>query len=622
MLPMFLRPIALVSLLSLATAIAQEIPRSGSLGIDAFVVTTASGTSALYASVPLGQFMTWPLPAPPSRWMHRRRHMAGLETEIAVDRTNAPCLVIPTGDQATNGGVSFFDFRGAPLASDLPATAPSAYDALLLTAHDYALVAADDGTGNTAVDLYDYSVPGAVPVRSSLTIPGIPAAGATRMVATANESHVIVATAAGVQILAVGAMPVPLSPVAFLSTGSRSPAGNVALFLRGTAPHAAVITSDFGPNNRPLDAQILSFDLAGNAVTTPVGNVPNTNPPKAYVPAAGFHDPGVVQVAGIAYIAFLLREKDPGTFFTKPAGVGVIGFGVPNEPTFAIPTTTAAAGEPFEELAVFGTRIAFMTGGDPFWWPAPAGGSERLNILYTPLDPVGVGTTGGVIGSAGPLGGRIGTEVTDRPLWSRDGRQLFVTSSNYPGAPNPGLAGSEVLAVPAARALNEVQDHCQTLIPLGDQVSERAYGLPTRFDPIDLPAAAFGSFTLFGQFIQSAAHAILVPESSFGWLGLREFTTHFLLRDPNIPQFPVTPRIYDDQHVPIVAPPATYGARRASFNLLLHDTSSWVIYMLQIADDTAIYHATGWNLMFGPQIPLLESPLPPGSKTSSEILSL
>ncbi|HEX5052240.1 MAG TPA: hypothetical protein VFZ65_10740 [Planctomycetota bacterium] len=613
------QPLAVALLLT--SAIAQEIPRSGSLGLDAYVVTTPAGTSSLYASSPLGAFLTFALPAPPSRWLHRRRHMAALETEIAFDRTNL-CLAIPTGSQATNGGLSFFDFRSGLLVSHLPTTAPSAYDVLLLGAHHYALAAADDGLGNTAVDLYDYSLPGVAPVRFSLTVPGIPAAGVTRIVATANESHVLVATAAGVQILAVGALPTPLAPVAFLATAPRSPAGNIALFTRGTAPHCAVITSDFGPDNRPLDAAILSFDLTGAPVTTAVGNVPNTNPPKPYVPAAGFHDPGVVQVAGIAYVAFLLREKDPGTFFTKPAGVGVIGFGVPNEPTFAIPLTLPAAGEPFEEVAVFGTRIAFLTGGDPFWWPSPAGGSERLNILYTPLDPLGAGTIGGAIGSAGPLGGRIGTEVTDRPLWSRDGRHLFVTSSNFPGAPNPGIAGSEMLEVPAGRAIDEVQDHCQTLIPLGDQVSERAYGLPTRFDPIDLPAGAFGSFTLFGQYIQSAAHAILLPETSFGWIGSREFTTHFLLRDPNIPLFPVTPRIYDDRHTPTVVPPPSYGARRAAFNLLVHDASLPAVYMLQIADDKAIYHATGFNLMFGPQIPLLESSLPPGSRTSSEILSL
>lgn len=618
---MIARTLATSFLLPLSVAVAQEIPASGTMGIDAFVVSEPGGISQLHAVSPTAGSLTIALPAPPSRWLHRRRHMAALEAEIACDRDNPIVLAIPTGDHSTNGGVSIVDFRGATVVSHLQATAPSAYDVLLLTGHHYALAASDDGLGNTVVDLYDYSLPLTTPTHASLTLAGIPAAGVTRMVATDDEANVIVATAAGVHILAIGTMPAPLAPVAFLATGARSPAGNVALFVRGAAPHAAVITSDFGSNNRPLDAEILSFDLAGNSVTTPVGNVPNTNPPKPYVPAAGFHDPGVVQVAGIAYVAFLLRERDPGTFFTKPAGVGVVGFGVPNEPTFAVPRTTAAAGEPFEELAVYGTRIAFMTGGDPFWWPAPAGGSERLNILYTPLDPVGVGTIGGVIGSAGPLGGRIGTEVTDRPLWSHDGGHLFVTSSNFPGAPNPGIAGSEILAVPQARAINEVQDHCQTLIPLGDQVSERAYGLPTRFAPRDMPAGAFGSFTLFGQYIQSAAHAILVPEVSFGWIGLREFTSHFLLRDPNIPLFPVTPRVYDDQQGPIVPPPTSYGARRASFNLLAHEASPVVIYMLQIADDKVIYNATGWNLSFGPQLPLLELSLAAGSRTSSEILS-
>ncbi|MCA8953419.1 MAG: hypothetical protein KDE27_28155 [Planctomycetes bacterium] len=614
------RSLAFALVLTPLVAVAQEIPRSGSNGIDAFVVTTPTGTSELYAGRLLQPFLTFNLPAPPSRWAHRRRHMAALETEIAIDRTHL-VLAIPTGDQSTNGGVSFFDFRAPGFPIHMPATAPAAYDALLLEGNQYALVAADDGQGRTVVDLYDYSMPGLTPARVSLPLQGIPAAGVTRLVATANESHVLVATEAGVHILAVGPMPSPLTPVAFLPTAPRSPAGNIALFTRLNAPHCAVITSDFGSNDRPLDAEILSFDLNGIFVTTPVGNVPNTNPAKPYVPAAGFHDPGVVEVAGIAYVAFLLRERDPGTYFTKPAGVGVIGFGMPNEPTFAIPQTTAAAGEPFEEVAVHGTRIAFMTGGDPYWWPAPAGGSERLNVLYTPLDPLGAGTIGGVIGSAGPLGGRIGTEVTDRPLWTHDGARLFATSSNFPGAPNPGLAGSEFVDVPETRVLNEVQDHCLTMIPLGDQVSERAYGLPTRLDPIDIPAAMFGGFTMFGQFIQSAAHAIVLPEAAFGWIGLREFTTHFLLRDTNIPLFPVTPRVYRDQGVPTVQPPPSYGARRAAFNLLAHQPSMPLVYLLQIADDKAIYDAAGFNLSFGPQIPLLEVALPAGSRTSTEILS-
>ncbi|MBL8750234.1 MAG: hypothetical protein JNK78_13795, partial [Planctomycetes bacterium] len=352
------------SLVVAASVAAQEIPRSGTFGIDAFVVTATSGAAALHLSQPLAPITSYPLPAPPSRWLHRRRHMAGLETEIACDRGQL-VMVIPTGDQATNGGVSFFDFRAGPAIHHEAATAPAAYDVLLLPERSYAMVGSDDGLGNTVVDVFDYSVPGATPQHAAVTVAGIPAAAVTRIAATPNESHVLVATSKGVQIFAVGAMPQPLTAVSFLDTQPRSPSGNVAVFVRGSSPHAAVITSDFGANNRPLDAEIVSFDFAGNRVNTPVGNVPNTNPPKPYVPAAGFHDPGVVQVGGIAYVAFLLREKDPGTFFTKPAGVGVVGFGVPNDPTFAIPLTTAAAGEPFEEVAVYGTRIAFMTGGDP-----------------------------------------------------------------------------------------------------------------------------------------------------------------------------------------------------------------------------------------------------------------
>ncbi len=46
---------------------------------------------------------------------------------------------------------------------------------------DYAII------GGTVVDLYDYSVAGGTPTRTSVTVQGIPAAGVTRMVATANR---------------------------------------------------------------------------------------------------------------------------------------------------------------------------------------------------------------------------------------------------------------------------------------------------------------------------------------------------------------------------------------------------------------------------------------------------
>ncbi|MEZ5990405.1 MAG: hypothetical protein R3F30_15075 [Planctomycetota bacterium] len=532
-------------------------------------------------------------------------------------------LFVPLGDSASNGALAVVDFRSTFRLTEVAMTSPTHYEPLVVPARSFVLHAGDDGNGKTVLEVVSYVGPGA-PAQKVFVLPldGSPAGGVTRMLLSGDR--VLVPTTAGIHVLKPGTGSTVYESQAVIKTGTRSPITDVVSFPSGSSTLHACMTCDFDSNDRPLDAVVTAFDETGKTWSLPAGNVPNTSPPKSYVPAAGFHEPGVVTKGGISYVGFLLREREPGTGFTKPAGVAVAGFGMPGEPTFGIAQTLPQSGEPFAEIAVNGTRMAFMTSQSPKWWPQPLGGSEVLNILYTPLDPVGANTVAGVVGTAGPLGGRIGIEVTDRPLWSRDGRNLFVTTVNYPGAPNPGKAGSELLTVPSDRAINPTLDPMTTLLELRDQTTERAYGLPTAFEPWDLPAAAFGEATFFGQFTQTAAHAVFVPHKVSGQLGTRTLTHRKLPRDTNIPGFPaIPPRTFDDVNGSIVAPPKTYGARRSGFNLWTRTNSLLATYLVQADGDELIYQISGIDTLgFGVQFPVVPIPLATGSVTTTEILTL
>jgi hypothetical protein len=619
--PMKLLFPSLLLLSTLPTSTAQSIPDSGTWGFEIFCAQDAAGKNSLYMSSRIGSLNKMAdLSAPPSRWLHRRRHMGPSEAPIQRDGI---VFFIPLGDKKGAGKLAVADFRREFKLTELSMVSPTLYDPLVVPKRNLVLQAGDTGKGQTVIEIVSYATPGA-PAKKvwALILDGAPAGGVTRMLL--DGDLVLVPTTTGIHVLRPGKGSKPYETMTFVKTLTRSPITNLVAFPNGTSRAYACMTCNYVKNHRPLDAAVTAFEASGKLWTMKVGNVPNTSPPKPYVPAAGFHEPGVVSKGGISFIGFLLREREPGTGFTKPAGVAVAGFGMPNGPTFAIAQTLPQSGEPFAEIAVHGTRMAFMTSQSPKWWPNPKGGSEVLNILYTPLDPVGANTIAGVIGTAGPLGGRIGIEVTDRPLWSHDGRHLFVTTVNYPGAPNPGKSGSELLGVPAKRAVNPKLDKMLTLLELGDQSSERAYGLPTRFDPWDLPAAAFGESTMFGQYTQTAAHSVLVPHKIAGNLGARTLTARKLPRDKNIPGFPsIPPRTFDDVNGSIVAPPKTYGARRAGFNLWSRTNSMLATYLVQAEGNELIYQISGINTLgFGNQIPTLTISLPTGSITTTEILTL
>ncbi|GEM_PF-6591741 len=601
---------------------AQEVPRSGTWGLDLFALKDARGGHSLWMASRIGTTQKLAdLSAPPSRWWNGRRHMAPEEVRILRDGS---VFILPLGDSKTNGALAVLDFRsGALRKTEIKLVSPPNYEPLLDTDRRLAVCASDSGTGDTVLECVSWSGAGGAKSLGRVRVKGSPAGGVTRM--HREGDLCFVPTTAGVHVLRILGGSKVLEPKVFVSSGARSPVTNLAAFPSGSNRRFAILCSDFDTGDlRPKDAAVLSFDASGNAKTHPVGNVPNTSPPKPYVPAVGFHSPGVASRNGISYVAFLLREKEPGTGYTKPAGVAVLGAGAPTGETFCVVRTTAAAGEPFAEIAVHGARMAFMTSQSPRWWPHPKGGSERLNVLYTPLDPLGAGTLGGVIGTAGPLGGRIGVEVTDRPLWSRDGKNLFVTTVNYPGAPNPGTSGSEVLAVPDARALNPLQDPMRTLISLRDQRTERAYGLPTVFEPWDMPLMMFGQASLFGQFAQTAAHAVLLPHKVSGSLATDTRTYRKLPRDINIPGFPaIPPRSFRDAGNRVSPPPKTFGARRASFNLWTRTNSLLATYLVQADGDELFYQTSGINLLsFGIQVPVLTVKLPSSSITTTEILSL
>src|SRR5262249_5183874 len=140
-------------------------------------------------------------------------------------------------------------------------------------------------------------------------------------------------------------------------------------------------------------------------------------------------------------------------------------------------------GEPFSIPTVSGFRIAIESSEGPPWYPTPPGGSEKISIVYSPLDSLGAGTQNGVLGVAGPLGGRRSAAGKERPLSARDARGVCAPTSNFPGAANPRSPGLEFLPVSATVA---VDDSTLAILVVGNlNGADQSITLGTQFDPDD-----------------------------------------------------------------------------------------------------------------------------------------
>lgn len=625
------RLVALAAALSFTpTLAAQDLPLSGTNGIFVFESTQPGGTTQLHliaptlnATAPIA--IGTPVNGVPSRWAHRRRTLGALETELAF----APPFVVmaPMGDVPGTGGIHLVDARTAPITSILVPTGgnPIGYDLLVDSSLRRVYAVSDDGLNGTVVHGFSYATPGALTALTppSVTLPGAPSAYVNRITVDPATSALIVPTSTGVGVVAQSASTPQIAQTAFLSTGVFAPATNAAPVTRAGSTQWSIGLCRFDvSNNAPREAGVALFDTTTLVHQASFGIVPLV-PTKFWVPAAGTHELAVVGDGADAYVYFLLREPGPGTFFVKPSAIGALALIGNNAPSSGIVPVPDLCGEPFAIPTTYGARVAFESSfGLPFT-PNPPGGGEINNLLYTPLDPLGSTTNFGLVAVPGPLGGRISTKGYERPLWSRDGTRLVATTSHFPGAPNPGVPGVEVLEVPADVVLTEFNSP-STIVP-SPTFPVQAILQPGTFLPRDPNGAlAVNGLSFVGNVFHDGLRSVTL--APFGAVGQFQAELPNFVQSSAVPNFPaIFPPSFQDVTGSLTAVPATFGARRTSFNLIPGFGLTGMV-MAAAVEDEVVLQLTGYDTLaalglFAP-VPALRFALPAGSRVSSEITSL
>lgn len=613
-----------------APAPAQLLPESGSFGLTLVYATSPTGTSQLQLLNPLGSpvVQDWgaPVAAVPSRWAHRRRTMGGLETEIAWPANKV--WITPMGDAVGNGALHLVDARGSsvPVSVLVPTGNPAAYDLLVTQGLGFVFSAEDTGSGTTRLRGFSWATTGTLtPLTPAfLDLPGAPAAHVNRMGYDAAAQQLHVPTETGVQVLQLSASAPHVTTGAFISTLPETPTTNPASFQRngqttwivGTANH----TPGFGLE--PLYGGWMAWTAGGLLAKDDFGAVPSV-PTKNWVPAAGAEELSVVSNGTDTYVYYLLREPKPGVFFVKGSGVGVAKFLGAAAPTTGFVALSDAGGEPFGVPEVHGTRVAFETSFGPPFVLEPADGGERVCILYSPLDPVGAATTDGVIGIAAPLGGRISTKGNDRPIWGDDGSRVYAATSWFPGAPSVGLAGLEVLDVPAGFAVNEwTSPH--TVVPTPD-FPDQSIIFPGIFRPRDpVQAALWDGVDAVGHVAHDGTAAVFATGNAE--IGQKQFEDPKFALPSGLPGFrSLLPATFDDVNGSLIPVPIDYGARRAAFNLI-PGLSLTGLVMYSAYEDRVLLQPTGYETLaeigLVPSVGRVDLALPAGWVTTSEFLSL
>lgn len=612
-------------------ASAQDLPKSGTLGADLFWITESGTGNSQLAAVALAAS---PVPIPltpvvanvPSRWAHRRRYLGALETEIAI--ATPFTFLTPMGGSLGQGGIHMLDLRAGFLQTTFVSTAnPPGFDLAFDANLQQVFAAVDNGLGQTTIYGFSYAVPGVLAPLSppSLTIAGSPAAGACRIALDPSNGTLHVPTTAGVQIVAYSATAQEMALGPFVAMGTAVPVTSVAIFDFAGAKAYAVGTSTFNPSGSPIAAGVLAYDAAGTMLSGgEFGVIPGLFPLRSYVQAAGTQELAVVANGTRAYIYFLLRDPSPTAFFIRPSAVGVVKLDVAQSPSIGTLVCSEACGEPFSLPSVSGTRVAFESSQGPPFSFVPPDGSERISIIYSPLDPLGAATPFGLMQTAGPLQGRISTKGMDRPIWSHDGLRVISSTSAFPGAPQPGNPGLEVLDVPANIPINEYLGP-QTVVsylPFPNQT----INFPSVFLPRDPFAASFLSgFTFAGSISHGGTGGVML--FPFGQIGQLQTESVPFVQSPLIPNFPGLVRPSNlDATSPTVPLPGTFGARRTTFNLVPGLGLTGLLMSGAVGSEIVV-QATGWNFQtaFGLNAGSLGAfhiALPAGWITSSEFLSL
>ena len=375
-------------------ASAQELPKSGTHGIDLFYATSPTGTSQMYAvsltlnpdRIGVGSAVA----AVPSRWAHRRRTLGALETAIAFI---PPAARSPMGSATGNGSLHLIDARGGPPVSVLiPTGNPAGYDLLVVSSMELVFSAEDDGAGGTTLRGFSYATPGSFTPTSpaTLTLPGSPAAYVNRIGYDAAGESLHVPTATGIAVVMLSPSAPQMAAGPFISTAAAAPTTNPTSFVLGGTRQWIVGTSEFNATGGATKAGYRSWTAAGATTSGEWGLIPNLAPPRNYVPAAGCSELAVVDNQISAYVYYLLRDPSPTAFFIRPSAVGVVRFIGATTPVVSKIICPDNCGEPFSIPAVHGTRIAIRAASGPPFYNDPAGGGEVISILYSPLDPLGV----------------------------------------------------------------------------------------------------------------------------------------------------------------------------------------------------------------------------------------
>jgi hypothetical protein len=640
------RVIALSVAVAVASAVsspsrAQELPHSGVAGVDLVYATDPGGATSQLFAIDAATASAIPLGAPvanvPSRWAHRRRTMGALETAITL----APPLLVltPMGDAVGRGAIHVVDLRSGTVGADflVPTGNPAGYDLALAPALQFVFSAEDDGTGGTLLRGFSYATVGAlVPLNpATIRLPGPPAAYVNRIGVDHENQTLAVATAKGIALVAFAPNAPQMRRVAFVSAGSCAPTTNPAGFARADGRIGIVGTSAFDSLGRPVDSGFLAWRSDGSVSwSASFGDIPGRTPVRRYAPAIGAEELAIVGNGRDAYVYSLLRDPDPNSGFVRASAVGAICFVGTHDPRVSKVLCPDPMGEPFSIPSVHGTRVAIESSCGPPWWPTPPGGAEMVNILYSPLDPIGMRTPDGVLGVAAPLGGRVSVQGMDRPLWTDDGRGVVACTSNFPGAPNPGIPGIEFLAVPADTM---VDDQSFTVTVVDNSVfPNQSILMPSAFVARDRLASApvHGlSFvgTVFHDGLGSLAEGRIAPlrsaKDKLGvvLVGQKQLQTPDFVLSPDVPGFPsILPASLDDASGSLVPIPAPFGARRVSFDL--HPTGSLLGMTMVAALDDAVYvQPTGYNvaanLAKGVELAPVRIALPAGWTTTSEIAS-
>jgi hypothetical protein len=312
------------------------------------------------------------------------------------------------------------------------------------------------------------------------------------------------------------------------------------------------------------------------------------------VPAAGTEELAIVGNGIDTYVYYLLREPPPGTFFIKPSAIGVARYLGSSPPITSTILMTTDIGEPFANPAVSGSRVAFESSfGLPFT-PEPPGGGEKISIVYSPLDPLGAASADGTLGIPAPLGGRISTKGMDRPIWSRDGSQVMAATSHFPGAPNPAVPGLEVLNVPDDVLLDKFSAP-HTVVP-NATFPNQSIVFPGAFDPRKPEkATALAGLSFFGNVFHDAVASLVLPE--FGEVGQSQVDPVGFTQSPAIPNFrAILPPTFNDATASSVPIPASFGARRTTFNLK-PDLGLAGLTMSAAMQDRILVQRTGGNVI-------------------------